>query len=92
MARRRKRSKKWISRLFFLLLLVAAVVVCYFVWEAYFKEKKEVPKGKDDQTQIVKPTEKEEDKKEKEEKIQKGEVPQYDGEDPNEQGGSESKY
>lgn len=87
MARRRKRSKKWISRLFFLLLLVAAVVVCYFVWEAYFKEKKEVPKGKDDQTQIVKPTEKEEDKKEKEEPIQKEEVPQYDGEDPNEQGG-----
>jgi hypothetical protein len=87
MARRRKRSKKWISRLFFLLLLIAAVVVCYFVWEAYFKEKKEVPKGKDDQTQIVKPTEKEEDKKEEEEPIQKEEVPQYDGEDPNEQGG-----
>jgi hypothetical protein len=87
MARRRKRSKKWISRLFFLLLLIVAVVVCYFVWEAYFKEKKEVPKGKDDQTQIVKPTEKEEDKKEEEEPIQKEEVPQYDGEDPNEQGG-----
>lgn len=87
MARRRKRSKKWISRLFFLFLLIAAVVVCYFVWEAYFKEKKEVPKGKDDQTQIVKPTEKEEDKKEEEEPIQKEEVPQYDGEDPNEQGG-----
>ena len=87
MARRRKRSKKWISRLFFLLLLIVAVVVCYFVWEAYFKEKKEVPKGKDDQTQIVKPTEKEEDKIEEEEPIQKEEVPQYDGEDPNEQGG-----
>jgi hypothetical protein len=91
MARRRKRSKKWISRLFFLLLLVAAVVVCYFVWEAYFKEKKEVPKEKENGTQIVKPIEKTDDKKEEkeeeEEPVQKEDVLQYDGEDPNEQGG-----
>ncbi len=64
-------------------------MVCYFVWEAYFKEEKEVPKGKETEIQVVEPTEKEEDKKEeeKEEPVQKEEVPQYDGENPNEQGG-----
>ncbi len=83
MARRRKRSKKWISRLIFLILLVAAIVVCYFVWDAYFREK-ESPKIKEPETQIVE-QEKEEPKEEAktEEEVIKDEVVQYDGENPN---------
>ena len=84
MAKRRKRNKKWISRLLFLLLLFAAVAVCYFVWEAYFKDKGSVPKVKEeeDEVQVI---EQVEDKEEKEEKpVEKEEVVQYDGDDPNE--------
>ena len=86
MARRRKRSKNWISRLFFLILLVAAIVVCYFVWDGYFRDKK--PKEERDENPVVEQTEekKEETLKEKE-PVKKEEAVQYDGENPNENEG-----
>lgn len=84
MARRRKRSKKWISTVFILILLVAAGVVIYLVWDNYFNDKKEEPKT--DETVVVddglKPTESE-SKPEVQEVEQKEEVVQYDGENPN---------
>ncbi len=82
MAKRRKRNKKWISRLFFLMLLIVAVVMCYLVYEAYFKDKKDVPKKGEDKVKVVQPVE-EKDETPEEEVVQKEEVVQYEGENPN---------
>ena len=88
MARRRKRSKKWIYWLVFLVLVAAAVTVCYFVWDGYFRKKDEDESGVDNSSNssvivdeggkggIEKPVE--------ENKLpEKEEVKQYEGEDPN---------
>ena len=86
MAKRRKRSKKWISRLLFLILLVVAVVVCYFVWDGYFRDNE--PKKERDETPVVKQTEeKKEETSKEEESVKKEEAVQYDGENPNENEG-----
>ncbi len=82
--RRTRKSRKWISRLFFLLLIVAACVLCYFVWDAYFRDKS--PKGDDPKQQDSLVETKTDDKKEEdktEQKDEKEKVPQYDGDDPN---------
>lgn len=82
--RRTRKSRKWISRLFFLLLIVAACVLCYFVWDAYFRDKS--PKGDDLKQQDSSVETKTDDKKEEdktEQKDEKEKVPQYDGDDPN---------
>ncbi len=82
--RRTRKSRKWISRLFFLLLIVAACVLCYFVWDAYFRDKS--PKGDDSKPQDSSVETKTDDKKEEdktEQKDEKEKVPQYDGDDPN---------
>ena len=86
MAKRRKRSKKWISRLFFLVLLIAAIVVCYLVWDAYFKDEK--PKGGRKETQVVEPIdeEKTEDVSEEEEPKVNADVVKFDGPNPNDNG------
>ena len=82
--KRTRKSKKWISRLFFLLLLVAACVLCYFVWDAYFKDKGPKPEETkpEEKTIDVKPEEKKEEEK-TETPEEKPKVPQYDGDDPN---------
>ena len=82
--RRTRKSRKWISRLFFLLLIVAACVLCYFVWDAYFRDKS--PKGDDSKQQDSSVETKTDDKKEEdktEQKDEKEKVAQYDGDDPN---------
>lgn len=82
--KRTRKSRKWISRLFFLLLIVAACVLCYFVWDAYFRDKS--PKGDDPKQQDSSVETKTDDKKEEdktEQKDEKEKVPQYDGDDPN---------
>ena len=82
--KRTRKSKKWISRLFFLLLLVATCVLCYFVWDAYFKDKGTKPEETkpEEKTIDVKPEEKKEEEK-TETPEEKPKVPQYDGGDPN---------
>ena len=84
---KRKRSKKWISTLIFILLLVAAGVVCYFVWDAYFRDRKTPEPDNntvvvDDKTKGAE--EKKDNNKESEEKYkEKEETQQYEGTDPN---------
>ena len=90
MVRRRKRSKKWIFWLFFLVLLIAAGYVCYAVWDGYFNDDKEEvthEEEKKDEEDEVKIEEKVESESEGSETIvQKEEVVQYDGENPNNSG------
>ena len=83
---KRKRSKKWISTVIVILLLIAAGVVCYFVWDAYFRDKKtpEPNNGTvvvgDDSKKDEKKTE---EKKSEEKYKEKEETSQYEGLDPN---------
>ena len=82
--KRTRKSRKWISRLFFLFLIIAACVLCYFVWDAYFRDKS--PKGDDLKQQDSSVETKTDDKKEEdktEQKDEKEKVPQYDGDNPN---------
>lgn len=84
--RRRKRSKKWLSSVLFLALLVVAGVVCYFVWDGYFRDKKEEPttEAPTGNTVVVEKEEPSDDAGEEEDLgIEKEEIVQYDGEDPN---------
>ncbi|MBR3176100.1 PLDc_N domain-containing protein [Candidatus Saccharibacteria bacterium] len=93
MARRRRRSKKWVSWLIILILLVAAGVVVYLVWDNYFNDRND--DGVEGRLSDVERVVRKEDKKEKndekveEEKNDDGEnvdnkkVVQYEGEDPN---------
>ena len=93
MAKRRRRSKKWVSWVIIALLLIAAVVVCYFVWDAYFRDKKKDEPTTTPQSQVVTPdipNTPEEEKKEEQpttDEEEKDKKPQYDGEDPNKASG-----
>lgn len=91
MAKRRRRSKKWIWWTLFLILLVIAGVVCYLVWDNYFNDKKG-----DSDIGFVEVTEPEElnennieiienvvDDSEDGERNDEKKVAQYEGEDPN---------
>ena len=84
MARRRKRSKSWISWLIILILLIAACVMVYLVWDSYFNDDKEKPQV-DETEKVEEKTEPVEGEFEPEaEKVeQKEEIIQYDGENPN---------
>lgn len=89
MTKRRRRNKKWVSRLFILVLLIAAGAVCYFVWDSYFRDKTlepEQPVVVETKKTEIKEQKKEEKKEETEPVVEKEKVPQYDGEDPNESG------
>ena len=85
MSRRRKRSKKWVSRLIILILLVVAGIIVYLVWDGYFNnEKEDTPTPSQVSTQATEEeqevvVEDEEEPAESEEK----KVKQYEGEDPN---------
>ena len=87
--KRRRRSRKWVSWLVFLALIIAAVVVCYFVWDAYFRDKKGDKPVEDAKTstKVEKEEEAKKEEKEQEEKkeevVEKEKVVQYDGGDPN---------
>lgn len=83
MARRRKRSKKWISWLIILILVIAAGVVVYLVWDNYFNDDK--GRSEEQQTEIVdKNADNESEQKETEQvEVKKEEVVQYEGENPN---------
>ena len=67
------------------MLLVAAGAICYFVWDGYFREKPEEPQASG--TAVVEEDKQEEqggsEEKEETPTIEKEEIPQYDGEDPN---------
>ncbi len=86
---RRKRDKNWISWLLIIILFIAAIVVCSMVYKNYFGDNKE----KETESKIEPKEEKNEDKEEErktenepEEQggvVKKEEIPQYDGEDPN---------
>ena len=92
MAKRRRNTKKWISRIILVVLLIAAIVVCYFVWDAYFRDKKTDEPAPAQPSQVVAPdnpdqpeqkqtVEPETDEKEKEK------TGQYEGENPNKASG-----
>lgn len=83
MARRRKRSKKWISTLFILILLVAACVIVYLVWDNYFNDDKD--KSGVEETAISEEEKPEEETEpiEEQEIVEKEETIQYEGENPN---------
>lgn len=88
MAKRRRRSKKWISWLIILILLIAAIVVCSMVYKDYFSDDKEKETDSKVEEKKEKGEEREEEDKseegsEEQEVVRKEEVPQYDGEDPN---------
>ena len=63
MARRRRRSKKWVSWLIILILLVAAGVVVYLVWDNYFNDRND--DGVEGRLSDVERVVRKEDKKEK---------------------------
>ena len=82
MAKKHKKSKKWISWLVMLILFVAAAVVTYLVWDAYFRNKEDDRSEIDnEQTEIVDSQTAEE--AEVEEVTEKPKIVQYDGDDPN---------
>ncbi|MBR0430997.1 hypothetical protein IJJ05_01770 [Candidatus Saccharibacteria bacterium] len=86
-AKRRRKSRKWIARLIFLILIVVAGAVCYFVWDSYFRDK---TSGEDETrtAEII-----EEPEKGDGEDLEATEIPEvveekkvilYEGDDPNE--------
>ena len=87
--RRRRRNKKWLPKLLFLILLVGAIVICYFVWDAYFKDKENGQTEKKETISVVEENNKEEQKSEDvteilvQPEITKEEVPQFDEVDSN---------
>ena len=86
MAKRRKHSKKWISRLIFLVLLAAAVAVCYFVWDAYFRDDGKRIEDDEETVVAIDNDKKDDDKTEQIEDnpVDDKEIAQYDGDNPNE--------
>lgn len=87
MTKKRKKNKKWVSWLVLFLLLVVASIMCYFVWDAYFRDKTtDAPETEEVETkknEIKQSDEEEEDNKVVEEIKEEKKVEQYDGDDPN---------
>lgn len=83
-ARRRKRSKKWISWLLILILAIAAAVMIYLVWDNYFNDdkKKTAPNETETPAEQLQPEIKEEEKT-PEKPEEKEDITQYDGDNPN---------
>lgn len=85
MAKRRRRNKKWLKVILFLILIIVAGVVCFLVWDSYFKDDNSKVEGETIEQPIVEQgnTEAESEVEEGVEVIEKEEVLQYDGADPN---------
>lgn len=82
MAQRRRKNKRWFGRVLFLILIIAAGVVCYFVWDGYFRDKG-VEEPKDTQEKVVEQITEKEKQEQKIEVVEKEEIKQYEGENPN---------
>lgn len=86
MAQKRKRNKRWIFWIVMAILFVVAVVVCYFVWDTYFRDKKDEEKPVEEYS-LVEEKKDNNDKNIEEEIIEKEkekeQVVAYEGEDPN---------
>ena len=55
MPKRRRRNKKWTSRLIFLVLLIIAGIIVYLVWDGYFNDKEDKNPASETKTeQIIK--------------------------------------
>ncbi|MBR3230847.1 hypothetical protein IKF73_02370 [Candidatus Saccharibacteria bacterium] len=83
MARRRRRSKKWLFRLGFLILVVAALVVVYLVWVNYFKDEQKIDEGEEEVVMVEEKQPEEVIDEGQAEVVEKPETVQYEGEDPN---------
>ena len=86
MAKRRRRNKKWLKAILFLILIIVAGVVCFLVWDSYFKDDNSEVESEVIEQPIVEQgkTEAESEVEESVEVVEKEEVLQYDGADPNE--------
>ena len=85
MARKRKRSKKWISWLIMLILLVAACVMVYLVWDNYFRDDMKKGGEEPEPAEVV-DNKTEDDTTEDQKPEEKEEIVQYEGENPNNAG------
>ena len=82
MAKRQRKSKKWISWLIVLALLIGAGAVCYLVWDGYFKDEEPAEVTEEDLEEEL--LEEQNNEEVIEEPIKKEEVIQYEGGNPNE--------
>lgn len=82
--RRKKRGRKYISWIIILILLIVAGIIVYLVWNNYFNEEKKDENDKQELSVVIEEKDiiGEENKKE-EQKVEKEEVVQYDGKNPN---------
>ena len=87
MARRRRKSRKWISGFLFLILVIVAAVICYLVWDNYFRDDKPQETQETEQITEKKPDDEvvQGDDKNSNEDGDDKKVIQYEGEDPNTQ-------
>lgn len=86
MVKRRRRNKKWLKVILFLILIIIVGVVCFLVWDSYFKDDNSEVESEVIEQPIVEQgnTEAESEVEESVEVVEKEEVLQYDGADPNE--------
>lgn len=83
--RRQKQNKKWLYWILILVLLIIAGVVVYFVWDSYFRDKKENARNQENEAVIEKEkdVEKQPTAETTSDETGKKKVEQYEGEDPN---------
>lgn len=86
MAKRRRRNKKWLKVILFLILIIVAGVICFLVWDSYFKDDNSEVESEVIEQPIVEQDgiKTEIEAEENVEVVEKEEVLQYDGADPNE--------
>ena len=85
MAKRRRRNKKWLKVILFLILIIVAGVICFLVWDSYFKDDNSEVESEVIEQPIVEQDgiKTEIEAEENVEVVEKEEVLQYDGADPN---------
>lgn len=87
-AKKRRRSRKWLSWLIILILLIVAFMVCFLVWDNYFNDNK--TNEQEVQEQIINKEKEDENEKsidkiteENKDDVDDKKVIQYEGDDPN---------